>query len=81
MRLKKVHDGHRWRERLMLRMLGLVLRTNKLDGPRTLLYRRDFFGAPFGKLAQQILRGPSNWSVGERELMAAFVSKVNQCPF
>jgi len=28
-----------------------------------------------------VMRGPSDWSVGERELFAAFVSSLNQCPF
>jgi hypothetical protein len=27
------------------------------------------------------MNGPSDWSVGERELFAAFVSSVSQCPF
>jgi AhpD family alkylhydroperoxidase len=27
------------------------------------------------------MRGPSDWSVGERELFAAFVSNLNQCRF
>jgi len=27
------------------------------------------------------MRGESEWSVGERELFAAFVSCQNQCPF
>jgi uncharacterized peroxidase-related enzyme len=27
------------------------------------------------------MRGPSAWSVGDRELMAAFVSKMNECEF
>jgi len=27
------------------------------------------------------MRGPSAWSVGDRELMAAFVAKTNQCEF
>jgi AhpD family alkylhydroperoxidase len=27
------------------------------------------------------MRGPSSWSVGDRELMAAFVAKTNQCEF
>jgi alkylhydroperoxidase family enzyme len=27
------------------------------------------------------MRGQSEWSVGDRELMAAFVSKINECPF
>jgi len=27
------------------------------------------------------MRGESEWSAGERELMAAFVSSLRQCPF
>jgi hypothetical protein len=27
------------------------------------------------------MRGPSEWRVGERELFAAFTSRLNQCPF
>jgi AhpD family alkylhydroperoxidase len=27
------------------------------------------------------MKGPSDWSEAERELFAAFVSKLNQCPF
>jgi len=27
------------------------------------------------------MRGPSTWSVGERELFAAFTSRLNQCVF
>jgi len=27
------------------------------------------------------MRGPSEWSVGERELFAAYTSKLNQCVF
>jgi len=27
------------------------------------------------------MRGPSEWTVGERELFAAFVSRLNQCVF
>ena len=46
-----------------------------------LSYRPDVFGAPFSELLQQVMRGPSAWSVAERELFAAFVSSLNQCPF
>jgi len=48
---------------------------------RTLLYRKEYFGQPFSELTQQVMRGPSEWSVGEREIFAAFVSKMNQCVF
>jgi uncharacterized peroxidase-related enzyme len=27
------------------------------------------------------MRGHSDWSIGDRELMAAYVSKANECPF
>lgn len=52
------------------------------DIGRALSYRPAFFGAPISELFQQVMRDPaSEWSVGERELMAAFVSAQNQCPF
>jgi AhpD family alkylhydroperoxidase len=27
------------------------------------------------------MKGPSLWTEAERELFAAFISKLNQCPF
>ncbi len=53
----------------------------ELDVIRALAFRPERFGRPFGELAQQVMRGPSDWSPGERELFAAFVSAQNQCPF
>jgi len=46
-----------------------------------LMYREGLFGQPFSEALQDVMRGPSDWSVGERELFAAFVSGQNQCPF
>src|SRR5439155_1029874 len=51
------------------------------DVVRTLFYRPELFGRPFSAWLQQVMRGPSDWSVGERELFAAFVSRRNNCPF
>jgi len=48
---------------------------------RTLLYRKEFFGKQWGELTQQVMRGPSEWTVGERETFAAVVSRFNQCVF
>jgi hypothetical protein len=48
---------------------------------KTLHYRPELFGRPFSDLLQRALRGPSEWSPGERELFAAFTSLLNQCPF
>ena len=44
-------------------------------------HRPEFFGAPYGVLLHDVMRGPSDWSAGERELFAAFTSLLNQCPF
>ena len=46
-----------------------------------LTYREELFGRPFSEALQDVMRGDSEWSVGERELFAAFVSCQNQCPF
>jgi hypothetical protein len=51
------------------------------DMRKLLLYRSDIFGAPMSAAFQEVLRGPSEWSVGERELFAAYVSAQNHCPF
>jgi hypothetical protein len=51
------------------------------DVVRTILYRPEYFGRLHNNLTQVVMRGPSPWTVGERELFAAFVSRLNQCPF
>jgi hypothetical protein len=51
------------------------------DINRVLTYRAEFFGASYSACLQDVLRGPSEWSVGERELFAAFTSYKNQCLF
>lgn len=58
-----------------------TLTERDFDVVRTMRYRSDLFGRPFSATLQQVMRGPSDWSVGERELFAAFVSCQNQCPF
>lgn len=51
------------------------------DVIRTLFYRPELFGKHFSISLQEVMRGPSDWSVGERELFAAFVSCKNCCFF
>jgi hypothetical protein len=80
MRLAVVAHGHRLRERLLLALVRLGA-GRAPDVVRALLYRPALFGRPFGDLLHAVMRGPSPWSVGERELFAAFVSRQNQCPF
>ena len=72
MRLKVVEKGPHVPERPGAKFPDIV---------PTLKYRSELFGAPFGLILQDVLRGPSDWSVGERELFAAFVSCQNRCWF
>lgn len=51
------------------------------DIGQALQYRPELFGGPFSELLQVMMRGPSEWTVGERELFAAFSSSLRQCPF
>jgi len=80
MRLKKVHQGHRLPDKAMLAVMRIVM-GHAPGVVRTLRYRKEFFGRPFSELTQQVMRGASPWPVGERELFAAFVSRLNQCVF
>jgi len=48
---------------------------------KTIHYRPELFGRPFSSALDAAMRGPSEWTAAERELFAAFVSSINQCPF
>jgi hypothetical protein len=48
---------------------------------KTLHYRPEVFGRAYCDVLDSAMRGPSDWTAGERELFAAFVSSLNQCPF
>jgi hypothetical protein len=54
---------------------------NPIGVVKTLHYRPELFGIPFSNVLDVAMRGPSDWSAGERELFAGFVSSLNQCPF
>ena len=51
------------------------------DVVRVINYRPELFGQPFSEIVHELLQGPSEWSIGECELFAAFVSSKNQCAF
>lgn len=48
---------------------------------KTLLYRSELFGDPFSEATDRAMRGPSEWSAGERELFAGFASHLSKCLF
>jgi hypothetical protein len=80
-RLAVVDSGHAPAEAAVLQ--GIRERTGRepLGVLKTLLYRPELFGQPFSEELDRVMRGPSDWSQGERELFAAFTSLLNQCPY
>ena len=79
MRLAILDQGHGLTTKAVLSMIRLVSRQPVVDAVKLALYRRDFYGA--GDLTHEAMRGPSAWSIGDRELMAAYVALANESPF
>jgi hypothetical protein len=81
MRLSVVDSGHEADGAAMLAMIRERSGAEPLGVVKTLLYRPELFGRPFSEELDRVMRGPSDWSTGERELFAGFTSLLNQCPF
>jgi uncharacterized peroxidase-related enzyme len=54
---------------------------NDIPGIRGLLVYRPETARPLGELAEVLLRGDNTLSRGERELIAAYVSRRNECEY
>jgi hypothetical protein len=80
-RLRCLEDGHEPREAEALELIRSHRGVEPPDVLKTLHYRPELFGRPFSDTLELAMHGQSDWSVGERELFAAFVSSLNQCPF
>lgn len=81
MRLSILKTGQPFRAKALFAMIRLFSGHPVVDAVRVVTYRPDFYGNPMKRLTHEAMRGPSEWSVGDRELMAAFVSKLNECEF
>ena len=81
MRLRILDSGHGFATKALFALIRTVSRQPVLDVIKLAKYRSDFYGGPMQAVTQEAMRGPSAWSVGDRELMAAFVAKTNQCEF
>jgi AhpD family alkylhydroperoxidase len=81
MRLRILDSGHGFGTKALFAFIRTVSRQPVLDVVKLVKYRADFYGDPMSAVTQEAMRGPSAWSVGDRELMAAFVAKANQCEF
>ena len=81
LRLEKLRTGHHWLRKLHFATMPRVVGFPPNDVIRTLTYRPRLFGRPFSSMLHAVLRGPSFWTVAERELFASWVSSRNQCMF
>ena len=79
MRLAILDHGDGVRAKAMFALIRVFSGHPVVDAVKLALYRPSFYRG--GSLTQEAMRGPSDWSVADRELMAAFVSKVNNTEF
>ena len=81
MRLANVERGDRLPVRVFYAAIRMLSGFRAPDVIRTLKYRASFFGRHHSHHTQAVMRGLSEWSIGERELFAAYVSEMNKCHF
>jgi uncharacterized peroxidase-related enzyme len=81
MRLRILDNGHGFGTKALFALIRTVSRQPVLDVIKLVKYRTNFYGGPMSRVTQEAMRGPSAWSVGDRELMAAFVAKTSRCEF
>jgi uncharacterized peroxidase-related enzyme len=81
MRPDVLNHGYRPGTKLLFAVIRLVSRQPVPDAARIVFYRPDFYGARAKEFTHEVMRGPSAWPVADRELMAAYVSRVNGSAF
>ena len=81
MRLNILNSGYGFGTKVLFALIRTISRQPVPDAAKLVFYRPEFYGAPMKEFTHEAMRGPSAWSVGDRELMAAFVSQMNACAF
>jgi uncharacterized peroxidase-related enzyme len=81
MRLDILNRGYGPGTKLLFALIRLFSGHPIPDAAKLVFYRPDFYGVRAKEFTHESMRGPSDWSVGDRELMAAYVSKVNESAF
>jgi uncharacterized peroxidase-related enzyme len=81
MRLEILNQGYRPATKLLFAIVKLMSRHPVPDAAKLVFYRPDFYGTRAKEFTHEAMRGPSAWSVADRELMAAYVSAVNENAF
>ncbi|MQY29409.1 carboxymuconolactone decarboxylase family protein [Nocardia aurantia] len=81
MRPRVLDHGYRRGTKLLFAMVRLFSGHPMPDAAKLVFYRPEFYGERAKAFTHEAMRGPSDWSVADRELMAAYVSTVNDTAF
>ena len=81
MRLDILNRRYAPQTKLLFALIRVLTGNPVPDAAKLVFYRPTFYGARAKEFTHETMRGPSAWSVADRELMAAFVSKVNESAF
>jgi uncharacterized peroxidase-related enzyme len=81
MRLEILNRGYSPSTKLLFAVIRTFSGQPVPDAARLLFYRPGFYGNRAKAFTHEAMRGPSAWSVANRELMAAYVSTVNESAF
>lgn len=81
MRLDILEHGYSLGTKVLFTLIRVFTGHPPPDAAKLTFYRPGFYGAAAKELTHEVMRGPSAWSVADRELMAAFVSTVNGSAF
>ncbi|MEV6490340.1 carboxymuconolactone decarboxylase family protein [Actinoplanes sp. NPDC051633] len=76
-----LNHGYKPATKLLFTMIRLFSGHPLPDAAKLVFYRPDFYGNAAKRFTQEAMRGQSAWSVGDRELMAAYVSQANESAF
>ena len=83
MRLSEVKTGKgiSLKHKVMRAAMQLMMDGGAPDIVKVLMYRHGYLGKPLGELFEKVMRGPSDLTVVQRELIATATSEANECPF
>jgi uncharacterized peroxidase-related enzyme len=81
MRLSILDTGHGFATKALFALIRTLSRQPTPEVLKVIKYRPDFLGDHLKNLTHEAMRGPSSWSVADRELMAALISKLNECDY
>jgi hypothetical protein len=80
-RLRILENGYRPLQKVILNIIRAIS-GGKVPGPILVLsYRRKLCGKYLAACYQEGMRKATEWSLGEVELFAVFISKLNECKY